>query len=61
METIVAKATFAKTAQIKEMLFKLASDLSGEATIVTDALLTVLEGRLPENEFISFCEELEAA
>lgn len=61
MNAIIAKASVAKTAQIKEMLVALASDLSSEATTVVDALLTILEGRLAEDEFVAFCEELEAA
>lgn len=61
MNAIIAKATEAKTGQVKEMLTMLAADLSDEATTVTDALLRVLEARLTEDEFLAFCEELEAA
>lgn len=61
MNALIAKATVAKTSQIKEMLNALSADLSNEATTVTDALLTILEGRVTEAEFVSFCEELEAA
>lgn len=61
MEKIIAKATMAKTTEIKSMLKALASDLSSEATIVTGALLDVLAKRVSEDDFVSFCEELEAA
>lgn len=61
MNAIIAKASVAKTSQVMEMLKALASDFSAEATIVTDGLLTLLEARLPEDQFVSFCEELEAA
>lgn len=61
MEKIIAKAAMAKTAEVKQMLQALAADLSNEATIVTVALLDVLASRVSEDEFVSFCEELEAA
>lgn len=61
MNAIIAKASVAKTSQVIEMIKALSSDFSSEATIVVDGLLTVLEGRLSEDEFVSFCEELEAA
>lgn len=61
MEKIIAKASVAKTSQIKEMVSNLASDFSSEATIVTNSLLSILEARMSEDEFVSFCEELEAA
>lgn len=61
MEKIIAKAAMAKTEEVKQMLQALASDLSKEATIVTGALLDVLVGRVSEDEFVAFCEVLEAA
>jgi hypothetical protein len=61
MEKIIAKAAMAKTAEIQSMLKALAADFSSEATIVTGALLDVLAARLGEDQFVAFCEELEAA
>lgn len=61
MNAIIAKAQIANTAQLKEMSVSLMADVRDEATLVLDAVLTILENRLPETEFVSFCEELEAA
>ena len=61
MNAIIAKATVAKTAQIKEMAVTLMTDVSDEATMVIGALLSILEARMAEDEFVNFCEELEAA
>ena len=61
MNAIIAKANVAKTAQIKEMLVSLARTYTDEANTVTDVLLTILEARVSEFEFVAFCEELEAA
>lgn len=58
---IVAKATVAKTAQVKEMALMLINDHQDGADIVLDAVLSILEARLTEGQFVSFCEELEAA
>lgn len=58
MEKIIAKASAAKTSQIKEMIETLNQDLSDAASVVFEALLTILESRLPEHEFVEFCETL---
>lgn len=61
MNALIAKAQTSKTAQLKEMAITLAADLRDEATLVLEAVMNILEGRLPEAEFVSFCEEVEAA
>lgn len=59
MNQIIATAQTCKTAQIKEMARALMNDLSEEASMVLNALLSILEARLPEAEFIAICEELD--
>ena len=57
---LAAKAQTSKTEQIKEMAMLLVNDMQDGAEIVLDTLLSILEGRLPGAEFVSFCDELEA-
>lgn len=58
MEQIIAKVQPLKTATLKEMAVNLGADLSTEATMVLDAVTRVLMQRMPEDEFIKFCDTL---
>lgn len=48
------------TSSLKEMAVKLFSDTRDGAELVFSAVLDVLMNRLPEDEFVAFCEEMEA-
>lgn len=58
MEKMIAKLQTVKTSQLKEMAVLLEKDLSREADIVSNAVLDVLIARLPEEEFVEFCDSL---
>lgn len=46
------------TESLKDMAIRLANDLSSEATMVVDAILSVLSHRMKEDEFVAFCEQV---
>jgi hypothetical protein len=58
MDKVVAKAQTMKTAQIKEAIELLANDFRDGADAVMQALLSILEARLPEAEFVEFCDAI---
>lgn len=58
MEKMIARLQTVKTSQLKEMAVLLNEDFSNEATIVSNAVLDVLMARLPEEEFVEFCDSL---
>lgn len=60
-QKITAKVSGLKVAMLKDMAKKLIVDTRAEADIVLSATLDALMGKLPEDEFVAFCEELEAA
>lgn len=60
MNAIIAKLNALKTAQIIEITDALANRFDEEAGIVTDAALDILMQRLPEDEFIAYCDKLAA-
>lgn len=61
MNKIAAKLETMTTDALVDLCCKLARDCSDEATIVSDAALSVLERRLPCDKFVAFCDELYAA
>ena len=56
MDKLIARIERMKTAQIKEACIEVDADLSDEATIVLDAMLSVLAKRLPEAAFVAFVD-----
>ena len=56
MDKLIARIEQMKTAQIKEACIEVDADLSDEATIVLDAMLSVLAKRLPEAAFVAFVD-----
>lgn len=58
MEKIMAKVQPLSIKVLKEMAIKLNQDLSSEATIVLDAVLEVLMGKVSEDEFVAFADSL---
>lgn len=60
MDKIVAKVTAQKTDTLKEMAASLYVDMREGADIVLSAVLDALMARMPEADFVAFCEKLEA-
>lgn len=60
-QKLTAKVSGLKVAMLKDMAKKLITDTRAEADIVLSATLDALMAKLPEDEFVAFCEELEAA
>lgn len=58
-EKMAKRIAAQSTASLKEMAAKLYVDMRDEASIVLSAVLDALMLRLPEAEFVSFCEALE--
>jgi hypothetical protein len=58
MEKIIAKISPLSVKALKELAVKLNGDLSTEASIVLDAIMDTLMNRMPEDEFVSFCDTL---
>lgn len=58
MEKLIAKIQPLSTKTLKEMAAKVNEDLSAEATIVLNAITNVLMNRMPEDEFVAFCDSL---
>lgn len=51
----------ASVSRVKEMALAMVNDFQDGSDLVMAALLANLETRIPAAEFISFCEEIEAA
>ena len=58
MNALTAKTAALSTAQLRDVIANLWSDFREEAATVFDAALVELERRLPEGEFVAFCETL---
>jgi len=58
---MIAKLEQMTTDALVDLCCKLARDCSTEASLVSDAALSVLERRLPCDKFVAFCDELYAA
>ena len=58
MQAIIAKLQQLNNEQLKEAVAKLATDFRDGADLVFDAALGVLEARLPESEFVAFCDAI---
>lgn len=58
MEKIIAKVQPLNVKTLKEMATKLNQDLSTEASIVLDAVMDALMGKMEENEFVAFADSL---
>ena len=54
----IAKMSTISTNDLIVEIKKLVNDFSNEASIVMDVALDILMERLPENEFINFCDSL---
>lgn len=58
MEKIEAKVAALSTNTLKEMVVKLFNDSREGSEIVLSVVLSALEKRLPEAEFIEMCEAI---
>jgi hypothetical protein len=58
MEKIEAKVAALSTKTLKEMVVKLFNDSREGSEIVLSVVLSALEKRLPEAEFIEMCEAI---
>jgi DNA-directed RNA polymerase specialized sigma24 family protein len=58
MEKITAKITGLTTEMLKDMAARLTDDFRDGADLVQSAVLDALMSRLPEAEFVAFCEAL---
>jgi len=61
MNALTAKIAALSTAQLREVVAGLFVDLREEAGTALDAALVELERRLPEGEFVAFCDALYAS
>lgn len=59
MEKIIAKVAAIGTEQLKEMLVALFHNHEEGSMIVFKVVMDELERRMPESEFVSFCEGIE--
>lgn len=59
-QKITAKVSRLSVAALKDMAKKLMVDTRDEAGIVLSAVLDTLMAKMPEDKFVSFCEEMEA-
>lgn len=55
---IIAELQSLDVEMTKEIITKLSSDTRSEADIVLSLALDVLMTKIPESEFLSFCEKL---
>jgi len=55
---MVRKITSVETRTLKEAAIALVDDTSGESIPSLDAVLAVLMGRMPQKEYIEFCNNL---
>lgn len=60
-QKLTAKVQALKVATLKEMAKHLVVDARAEADIVLSATLDALMAKMPEAQFVAFCDELEAA
>jgi hypothetical protein len=60
-QKLTAKVSSLNVAMLKDMAKKLIADTRAEADIVLSATLDALMNKMPEDQFVAFCEELEAA
>jgi hypothetical protein len=44
--------------ELAEIVGRLMNDTSSEATMVIDAALSAIESKMPEADFVRFCEKL---
>lgn len=58
MDKINAKIFTLSVATLKEMATTLFTDTREESEIVLNAILSVLEIKLPETEFVAFCDAI---
>ena len=58
-QKISAKINARTTASLMEMAAALYTDARAEASLVLSSVLDVLMARLPEPDFVTFCEKLE--
>lgn len=55
---LTEKLSGLSTDQVAEIAARLSKDYSNEAGIALEAAMQVLESRMPEADFVRFCEKL---
>lgn len=55
---LTEKLSKLNTDQVAEIAARLSKDYSNEAGIVLEAAMQVLQSRMPEVDFVRFCEKL---
>ncbi len=60
-QKLTAKVSGLSTKMLMSVAKKLVSDTRAEADIVLSATLDALMAKMPEDQFVAFCEELEGA
>ncbi len=60
-QKFTAKVSGLSVSMLKEIAIKMMADTRAEADMVLSAALDALMAKLPEAEFVAFCEEMEAA
>lgn len=58
---ITARLENISVSELAEMASRLMTDYRDGASVVMDAVMTALESKMPEADFIQFCSKLEAA
>lgn len=59
-QKLTSKIASQKTEALKEMAAALYADMRDGADLVFSAVLDALMARLPEDDFVAFCEKMEA-
>lgn len=60
-QKFTAKVSSLSIPMLKEVANKMMADTRAEADMVLSAALDALMAKLPEAEFVAFCEEMESA
>jgi len=60
-QKFTAKVSSLNVPMLKEIALKMMAEPRAEADMVLSAALDALMAKLPEAEFVAFCEEMEAA
>ena len=58
MNEIINKLSALSVEEVAEIAARMFNETASEAAIILDAALSVLESKMPEADFIRFCEKM---
>ena len=58
MNEIINKLSTLSVEEVAEIAARMFNETASEAAIILDAALSVLESKMPEADFIRFCEKM---